>query len=66
VVDVADPAGRLVVRRDDALELPVVLGRESESLFVGERPQGGRGDRGAQVGVEFGVGEEAFGMRRYV
>jgi hypothetical protein len=40
--------------RDEAVELPVVLDRQRDSLLVREAPEDVRSDRGAEVSVQLG------------
>ena len=51
-IEVLDPAR--VGDRDERLELPVVLHRECDSLFVRKAPEDVGCDRAAEVGVELG------------
>ena len=49
----SDDAAR-IADGHEAVELPEVLYRERDPLFVGEAPHDVRGDRAAEVGVQLG------------
>src|SRR5205823_1454090 len=58
VIDLVESVERVdapwVGDRDEAVELPVVLDREGDSLLVGEAPEDLGGNRGAEVRVQLG------------